>query len=41
VTDLLAASIETHDKIIEGVLISDKVGDVSFINLDKLSVKQN
>lgn len=35
-TDLLCASFETKDHFIDGVFISDKVGDIRFINYENL-----
>jgi hypothetical protein len=32
--------IESKEKIIEGIILGDKVGEVRFVNLDNLAKKQ-
>ncbi len=32
--------VETKEKMIEGIMIADKVGEVRFVNLDNLKSKQ-
>lgn len=35
-----APEIETKDKVIEGIMLSDKVGEVRFVNIENLINKE-
>ena len=40
-TDIQSVEVETRDSLIDGVMMADKVGEVKFINIEKLIAGQD
>ncbi len=38
-TDLVVVTAETRDKIVEGILVSDRVGEAKFVNFDRFEAE--